>query len=118
MGGGGFNKKITMSKKNLSQTVIERLLLSKDLLSRIRFSSIAQSDGHTLSAHVLTAHDAAEFCIRTFLNVALRIQDAELTPSPTEFYLLYRHKITALKDGVEIWQEQRDKLLQPIGRNH
>ncbi len=49
---------------------------------------------------------AAEFSLKTFVNVALRIQDADWIPGAIEFNLLYEHKITASVDGVEIIQEK------------
>jgi hypothetical protein len=49
---------------------------------------------------------AAEFCLKTFVDVALRIQNADWIPGAIEFDILYEHKITALVDGVEIFQEK------------
>lgn len=46
--------------------------------------------------------DAAEFCLRTFVHSALRIQDAEWIPGAIEFDWVYEHKITAKENGVEI----------------
>ena len=57
--------------------------------------------------------DAAEFCLKSFVSVALRIQDAEWIPGALEFDLVYEHKITALVDGVEIVQERSKELLGP-----
>ena len=48
--------------------------------------------------------NAAEFCLKTFVSVTLRIQDAEWIPGAIEFGLVYEHKITALVDNVEIVQ--------------
>ena len=47
--------------------------------------------------------EAAEFCLKTFLDLALKIQDAEERPTPIPFGLLYSHKVTALSDGVKVW---------------
>ena len=47
--------------------------------------------------------EAAEFCLKTFLDLALKIQDAEERPTPIPFGLVYLHKLTALVDGVKIW---------------
>ncbi|MFZ5450202.1 MAG: hypothetical protein ACOZFS_16355 [Thermodesulfobacteriota bacterium] len=55
--------------------------------------------------------DAAEFSLKTFVDVALRIQDADWIPGAIEFDLLYEHQITALEDGVEITQEKPIKAL-------
>jgi hypothetical protein len=49
---------------------------------------------------------AAEFALKTFVDVALRIQDADWIPGAIEFDILYEHKITALEDGVEITQDK------------
>ena len=50
--------------------------------------------------------DASAFCLKTFVDVALRIQDADRIPGAIEFDYIYEHKITALDDGVEIVQEK------------
>jgi len=57
--------------------------------------------------------DAAEFCLKSFVSVALRIQDAEWIPGAIEFDIVYEHKITALVDGVEIVQERSKGLFEP-----
>jgi hypothetical protein len=57
--------------------------------------------------------DAAEFCLKTFVSVALHIQDAEWIPTAIEFDSVYEHKVTALVDDVEIVQERRNGLLGP-----
>jgi hypothetical protein len=54
---------------------------------------------------------AAEFALKTFVDVALRIQDADWIPGAMEFDVLYEHKITALEDGVEITQEKKPSTL-------
>jgi hypothetical protein len=47
--------------------------------------------------------DAAEFCLSAFLDVALKIQDARWIPGAVRFDTLYKFRITALRDGVEVW---------------
>lgn len=59
---------------------------------------------------------AAEFCIKTFVHVALRIQDAEWIPGAIDFGLVYEHKITALADGVQIVEERRKNILDRVER--
>jgi cellobiose-specific phosphotransferase system component IIA len=49
---------------------------------------------------------AAQFSLKTFVDVAIRIQDADWIPGAIEFDFLYEHKITALFDRVEIIQEK------------
>jgi hypothetical protein len=49
--------------------------------------------------------DAVGFCLRVFLDVALKIQHAEWIPGAIEFSVLYEYNITALRDGVEVWRE-------------
>ena len=39
--------------------------------------------------------DAAEFCLKAFVSVALRIQDAQGIPGAIEFDFVYEHKVTA-----------------------
>jgi hypothetical protein len=61
--------------------------------------------------------DAAEFCLKTFVSIALRIQDAEWIPGTIDFDLVYEHKITALVDNVEIVSEVSDGLLGKTNRH-
>ena len=49
--------------------------------------------------------DAAQFCLRAFLQIALRIQDAIWIPSAIELSNFYKYKVTAKEDNVEIWEE-------------
>jgi hypothetical protein len=53
----------------------------------------------------------AEFALRAFVDLALRIQDAEWIPGPLSFHLLYNYKVTALEDGVEIRRESSSGLI-------
>ena len=46
--------------------------------------------------------EAAEFCLKTVIHVAIRIQSATWIPSAIEFLYAYEHKVTALEDNVEI----------------
>jgi hypothetical protein len=46
----------------------------------------------------------AHFCLNTFLQVALRIQDADFIPGALEFDILYQYKITALVNDAQIVQ--------------
>ncbi len=57
--------------------------------------------------------DTAEFCLKVFVSVALRIQDAQGIPGAIEFDYIYEHKITALVDNVEIVQERAKELFGP-----
>ena len=59
---------------------------------------------------------ATEFCLGTFVQVALRIQGADWIPGAIEFDFLYEHQVTALVDDVEIVQEQRKGFLDPPQR--
>jgi hypothetical protein len=43
------------------------------------------------------------FCLKTFVDVAIKIQGAQWIPGAVELKVLYEHQIEALKDGVEIW---------------
>ncbi|MFH1733173.1 MAG: hypothetical protein ABIE92_00575 [bacterium] len=60
--------------------------------------------------------DAAEFCLKTFVSIALRIQDAEWIPGAVDFDTVYDHKITALFDDVEIFTDGSGGLLEPKKR--
>lgn len=57
---------------------------------------------------------AAEFSLKTFVDVAIRIQDADWIPGAIEFTFLYEHKITALEDGVKITQEKKPSALKDV----
>ncbi|MCK4817870.1 hypothetical protein KA005_19015 [bacterium] len=57
--------------------------------------------------------DAAEFCLKAFVSVAFRIQDAQWIPGAIEFDFVYEHKVTALVDNVEIVQERSKGVLEP-----
>ncbi len=48
--------------------------------------------------------DAADFCLKTVIHVAVRIQNAAWIPSAIDFLYVYEHKVTALEDNVEIVQ--------------
>lgn len=49
--------------------------------------------------------DSASFCLRSFLDVALKLQDAAWIPGAVPFGLIYDHKFTAVREGVEIWTD-------------
>ncbi len=61
-------------------------------------------------------NEAAAFCLKTFVNVALRIQDANWIPGAIDFDIVYEHKVTALIDGVEITQEPGVGLARMMGQ--
>ncbi len=48
--------------------------------------------------------DSAEFCLRTFVDVAVKLQGAQWIPGPLSRNILYDQQIEALKDGVEFWR--------------
>lgn len=49
--------------------------------------------------------DTASFCLKAFLDLVLKIQNAGWIPGPINFLSIYEHEIEAIKDGVEIWSE-------------
>ncbi|MCL4524510.1 MAG: hypothetical protein M1453_12170 [Acidobacteria bacterium] len=49
--------------------------------------------------------ETTRFCLNAFLDVALRIQNAQWIPGPAHFHALYEFKVTAARDGVEVWNE-------------
>jgi hypothetical protein len=53
----------------------------------------------------------AEFAMRAFIDLALRIQDAEWIPGPFHFHSLYNYKVTATEDGVEVRREASSGLI-------
>ena len=46
------------------------------------------------------------FCLNTFLDVALKVQDAAWHPSPIEFDFIFDDVITAKEDEVVLWIEE------------
>ena len=50
-------------------------------------------------------HDTVDYCAKTCLKVALGIQNAPWTPQALRFDHLYRYKVTATKDNVEVWED-------------
>lgn len=51
--------------------------------------------------------DSVQFCLQAFLNVAPRIQEAKRIPLAIEFFRLYKYKVTANEDDVEIFLKGR-----------
>jgi hypothetical protein len=51
---------------------------------------------------------SAEFCLRTFVDVAVKLQGAQWIPGPLSRDILYEQRIEALKDGVEFWRDVPD----------
>lgn len=56
--------------------------------------------------------DSASFCTTAFLDLALKIQNADWIPGPIDFLAIYEYKIEALKDNVEIWSEDYSEVAQ------
>lgn len=59
-----------------------------------------------------TEHNAS-FCLRTFVEIAIRIQNVPWIPGAIEFAFLYEHKVTALVDDVQIVQEPGTGIFEP-----
>ncbi len=53
--------------------------------------------------------DVADFCINTYLNVALSIQNASPIPYAREFSDVYEYRVTAKDDQVEVWEDVVDE---------
>jgi len=81
----------------------------KDLKSNPKIVWHQEKFGHPANWN----ENSADFCLRTFLHVAIRIQEAEWIPGAIEFSTLYEHKITAIADEVEIVQEPPQYLVDP-----
>lgn len=63
--------------------------------------------------------DSASFCMTVFLDLTLKIQNADWIPGPISFLGVYEYKIEAIKDSVEIWSEDWESgvsLLSPARR--
>jgi hypothetical protein len=60
-----------------------------------------QKFGHPANWRAVTV----EFCLRVFLETAIKIQSAEWIPGPIAFIHIYDLKVTALED-VEIWKDR------------
>ncbi|MFH1699115.1 MAG: hypothetical protein ABIE07_00895 [Candidatus Zixiibacteriota bacterium] len=52
-----------MNRKNISQEVIDRLLMAKSLLGTIESIEIENPDKYIVAHNILTAHDATELAI-------------------------------------------------------
>lgn len=57
--------------------------------------------------------DSASFCMTSFLDLALKIQNADWIPGPISFLAVYEYKIEAIKDNVEIWSEDWSDVYKP-----
>jgi hypothetical protein len=57
--------------------------------------------------------DSASFCMTAFLDLALKIQNADWIPGPISFLAVYEYKIEAIKDSVEIWSEDWSEVWKP-----
>jgi len=53
--------------------------------------------------------DVADFCISTCSSVALSIQNAAPVPYAHEFSDVYKYKVTAREDQVEVWEDVVDE---------
>jgi hypothetical protein len=47
--------------------------------------------------------EAADFSLKSFLDIALKIQRTAWIPGPIHFAVLYEHRIEVLKDKAEVW---------------
>jgi hypothetical protein len=84
-----------MNTKILSQNVIDRLLIAKDLLKEIRFAPTANPGRHTIARNILTSHDAAELAIAGIAS--------HLEVTPKEQYLMkYFAEIAKTHEGEEV----------------
>jgi hypothetical protein len=61
-------------------------------------------------------YNNASFCLDVFVDVALRIQDADRIPGPFAFHLVYDYKITAVADGVAVIGKPEPRSLIEAGR--
>jgi hypothetical protein len=53
---------------------------------------------------------SAEFCLRTFVDVAVKLQGAQWIPGPLSRDALYDQQIEALRDGVEFWRDVPEEI--------
>lgn len=58
--------------------------------------------------------NSARFCLDAFLDLALKIQNAQWIPGALHLATLYEYKVTALRDGVELWREVNEGGSSPI----
>ena len=45
----------------------------------------------------------AQFCLKTFLDVIIKLQSASWIPTPLHFSVVYEQKIEAVEDDVPVW---------------
>lgn len=85
------------------QQFLPRILVQFQGPPKIRWS---QSEyGHPGNWHAETAR----FCLRTFLDLALKLQMVSWIPGPIHFSLVYECKIEIIKDTAEVWNLPEDK---------
>ncbi len=61
---------------------------------------------------------SAEYCLRTFVDVAVKLQGAPWIPGPLVRDVLYEQEIEALEDDVELWEVEtpvRNSLAALLG---
>jgi hypothetical protein len=58
---------------------------------------------------------SANFCLRVFVDVAVKLQDAPWIPGPLSRNVLYDQQIEALRDGVEFWRQVPDSTPESLG---
>jgi len=75
-------KDAIMEKKRIDQSVLDRLLMAKNLIEKIRSLPEANPDRYTIALHTLAAHDAAELAIAAVAHHVGSI------PKPSEAYLM------------------------------
>jgi hypothetical protein len=61
--------------------------------------------------------EVVDFCLSQCRLVALRVQTAVGAPHAFELDTLYKYKITAKEDAVELWEDIVDGNLEEIGSN-
>jgi len=71
-----------MKTKVLTQDVIDRLLIAKNLLEGIIFLPLSNPDRYAISRHILAAHDAAELAIAGIAH------HLDCLPKPTKTFLM------------------------------
>jgi hypothetical protein len=94
---------------NLTQSVIDRILVTQFLMEEIRFSPTTSPDRATLAKHVLTSHDASELCLAAIADFL------EKPPSANSAFLMnYFPKIKETHPEDEVPGREYFRMLNRV----
>jgi len=87
--------------------------VTKSLSGALAISWTQNRFGHPGNWH----EEVIDFCIRSCLGLALKVQSAPAIPEAIEFKYRYEYRVTAKEDRVEVWEDLIEgHLLEAYGR--